>query len=90
MATTYLEWSAPALYLDTLARVKGSEAASSQRFSYFGSLAGGGGGDGACEEHKTHGLAVSRGRACRQRGRGLNTGEEGQKSRMTRRQRKNG
>lgn len=39
---------------------KGREAASSQRFSYFGSLAEGegevegGGGDGACEEHREH------------------------------------
>lgn len=55
---------------------KGREAASSQRFSYFGSLAEGGGGDGACEEHKIYGLAVSWGRACRQKGCGLNTGED--------------
>lgn len=38
---------------------KGREAASSQRFSYFGSLAEGGGGDGACKGHKIDGFALS-------------------------------
>lgn len=57
---SYLERSAPALYLDTLAMDRGSEAASSQRFSYFGSVAeGGGGDDGACEGHRICQLAVS-------------------------------
>lgn len=41
----------PALYLETLAINKGSETASSQRFSYFGPLAEGEGGDGACVGH---------------------------------------
>lgn len=48
---SYLNLSAPALYLETLAINKGRETASSQRFSYFGSLAEGGGGDGACVEY---------------------------------------
>lgn len=47
----YLNLSVPALYLETLAINKGRETASSQRFSYFGSLAEGEGGDGACMEY---------------------------------------
>lgn len=47
----YLNLSLPALYLETLAINKGRETASSQRFSYFGSLAEGEGGDGACVEY---------------------------------------
>lgn len=48
---SYLNWSVAALYLQTLAINKGRETASSQRFSYFGSLAEGNGGDGACAEN---------------------------------------
>lgn len=49
---SYLNLSDPALYLETLAISSGRETASSQRFSYFGSLAEGDGGDGACVENK--------------------------------------
>lgn len=49
---SYLNLSVAALYLQTLAISKGSETASSQRFSYFGSLAEGNGGDGACAENR--------------------------------------
>lgn len=44
---SYLNLSLAALYLETLAISKGRQTASSQRFSYFGSLAEGNGGDGA-------------------------------------------
>lgn len=55
---SYLNLSAPALYLETLAINKGRETASSQRFSYFGSLAeGGGGGDGACVEYMNNAVS---------------------------------
>lgn len=47
----YLNLLVPALYLETLAISRGRETASSQRFSYFGSLAEGEGGDGACVEY---------------------------------------
>lgn len=48
---SYLNLSVPALYLETLAINKGRETASSQRFSYFGSLTEGEGGDGPCDEY---------------------------------------
>lgn len=46
----YLNLSVPALYLETLAISRGRQTASSQRFSYFGSLAEGDGGDCVCVE----------------------------------------
>lgn len=54
---SYLNLSVPALYLDTLAINKGRETASSQRFSYFGSLAEGEGGDGACMEYMNNAMS---------------------------------
>lgn len=53
----YLNLSVPALYLETLAINKGRETASSQRFSYFGSLAEGEGGDGACVEYTKYAMS---------------------------------
>ena len=53
----YLNLSVPALYLETLAINKGRETASSQRFSYFGSLAEGEGGDGACVEYMNNAMS---------------------------------
>lgn len=53
----YLNLSVPALYLETLAINKGRETASSQRFSYFGSLAEGEGGDGACVEYMNNSMS---------------------------------
>lgn len=53
----YLNLSAPALYLETLAINKGKETASSHRFSYFGSLAEGEGGDTACVEYTNNAMS---------------------------------
>lgn len=48
-SVTYLSLSVPALYLEIRAMDKGTDRVSSQRFSYFGSLAmGEEGDDGAC------------------------------------------
>lgn len=49
---SYLNLSVAALYLETLAINNGRTTASSQRFSYFGSLAEGNGGGGACVENR--------------------------------------
>lgn len=54
---SYLNLSVAALYLETLAINKGRETASSQRFSYFGSLAEGNGGDGACMENRNRAVS---------------------------------
>lgn len=54
---SYLNLSVPALYLKTLAIDKGRETASSHRFSYFGSLAEGEGGDGACVENMNNAMS---------------------------------
>jgi len=48
----------PALYLETLAISRGRNTASSQRFSYFGSLAEGEGGDGACVEYMNNAMSL--------------------------------
>lgn len=53
----YLNLSVPALYLETLAINKGKETASSHRFSYFGSLAEGEGGDTACVEYMKNAMS---------------------------------
>lgn len=53
----YLNLSVPALYLETLAINRGMQTASSQRFSYFGSLAEGEGGDGACVEYMSNAMS---------------------------------
>lgn len=54
---SYLNLSVAALYLQTLAINKGRETASSQRFSYFGSLAEGNGGDGAWVENRNKAMS---------------------------------
>lgn len=54
---TYLNLSVPALYLETLAINKGRQTASTQRFSYFGSLAEGKGGDGAWVEYMKNAMS---------------------------------
>lgn len=53
----YLNLSVPALYLETLAINRGMQTSSSQRFSYFGSLAEGEGGDGACVEYMSKAMS---------------------------------
>ena len=61
-SVTHLNVSAPALHLETRAMDRGSDRASSQRFSYFGSLATGEEGeDGACaEQTRIKGHRISR------------------------------